>query len=402
MSVASDIANWFGTTIILSDVNAAKIYSWNGTTFATVFSAQPAAFIAVFSGRLWMANQATLSWTNSGSFNSLSGDSGTVNFIDGDTPPPIRALVPALGNLYVFGYSWSKVIGNLQDIGSIPSLTFQSNTATAEAGLINKWSIIPFGYSLYYASLNGMWGLYGQQPSWISEAVGGFFQNLVPANSSFSSAFGYVNQLPVIMWNIQWNNNGTNEYTNLVAQITEQQARWFRTTSSQPIFITHGVDQTNGKQKIWGVDASNNLFEMYANLVANVTSFAATRLWNFGTRGRFKEIVRSGALIGATGTSTISMVGRDENLRSYFPTLQSSNPASVLSWTYSSGAPATWKYSGGLAATFAGPAISNPLIEFTPGPIVRNWGMDLTLIGAGNVINSFGVEYEETWAEWGN
>src|SRR5579863_190578 len=48
-SSASDIANWQGTEIIFSDLNAAKVYSWNGTTLTTVFTSQPAAFITVFS-----------------------------------------------------------------------------------------------------------------------------------------------------------------------------------------------------------------------------------------------------------------------------------------------------------------------------------------------------------------
>ncbi len=248
-----------------------------------------------------------------------------------------------------------------------------------------------------------MWGLYGQQPTWISEMVSGFFQNLNPATSSFSSAFGYVNQLPVIMWNINWTNQNTGltEYTNLIAQITEQTPRWFRTTSSQPIFITYGTDQTNGKQKIWGVDASNNLFEMYANSVANVQSIAQTRLWNFGTRSRVKQIVRCGALIAANGAATVSVVGRDENLAKYIPLAQSANPISLVSFVYSGGSPATFKYSGGGAATFSGPSIAQPLMEFaTPVP-ARNFGMDLTLVGSGCAINSFGVEYVETPAEWG-
>src|SRR5258708_13252405 len=138
--------------------------------------------------------------------------------------------------------------------------------------------------------------------------IGGFFQNLVVGGSTFSAAFGPISQLPCVLWNIQWNNNGTNEYTQIgidTASLSGGTPRFFRTVFGNINFITYGVDQVNGQQKIWGVDTSGNLTQMYVNTTASVTSIANTKLWNFGTRIRIKEIIRVRPLVPTNSPPTL-------------------------------------------------------------------------------------------------
>src|SRR6266550_2246632 len=65
-SSSSDITTWQGSTIILSDITQNKVFSWNGSVLTTVFTAQPARFVAVFGGRLWMAFNQVIVFTNAG------------------------------------------------------------------------------------------------------------------------------------------------------------------------------------------------------------------------------------------------------------------------------------------------------------------------------------------------
>lgn len=349
ISALADIANWQGTTILFSDTNANKVYSWNGTTFATVFTAQPCTFITVYGGRLWMTSGTggvAVTFTAAGTFNSLGGDSGTINITEYDCPPPVLGMIPSQGLLYLIGYNWVQVIGNLFDTGTPAVLQVTRQTAVDQAGMISKWSLIQYSYSIYYANLNGLWAFYAGSTAWVSEMVGGFFQALLPANSSYSAAFGYVNQLPCLFWNICWNNAGTTEYTILGLDVTSigtgGKPRWFRLVYGNLSFITSGVSQAAKGQQVWAVDTAGNLTQLFGG-TANVTSKANTKLWNFGTRIRWKEIERAGVLLVLPSNATVAAVGVDQGLKTYNPPLESSNPVPTnIQWIYSGGSTATW------------------------------------------------------------
>lgn len=444
ISALADIANWQGTVILFADTNANTVYSWNGTTFATVFSSQPCTFITVYGGRLWMTSGTggvAVTFTAAGTYNSLGGDSGTIPITEYDCPPPVLGMLPSQGLLYLIGYDWVQVIGNLYDQGSPAVLQVTRQTAVDQAGMISKWSLISFSYSIYYANLNGLWAFYAGSVAWVSEQVGGFFQALIQASSSFSAAFGYVNQLPVLLWNICWSNAGTTEYTVLGLDTTSigsgGKPRWFRLVYGNLAFITSGVNQAAKGQAVWGVDTSGNLYQLFGG-TGNVTSKANTKLWNFGTRIRWKEIERAGVLMVLPSNATVTCVAVDQGLKNYNPPLQSANPnPSNIEWIYSGGSQATWsgtttnitgvtwefstlaaaawKYSPSNApATFGktsltpapvtwgtgSAAIFSPLEFYFPLQ-AQQFGLNLTTVSAGAILQTFGVEYKTTPADWG-
>src|SRR6266446_5277265 len=199
----TDLATWNLTNIIInSTAGINKIFTWDGATLTTVFSGQPCQSLCVFSGRLWMSNQFTITFTAGGTFNSLGGDSGSFTVTDDDCPAPITALYPFGGNLYIWGYSWVQSLGGLFDSGSPAVLQFQKNTITKEAGTVTKVSIREYGYSLYYASLYGVWVLLGAQVSLVSYAAGGYFASIPNAGLSgggttLSSAYGQIYGIPI-------------------------------------------------------------------------------------------------------------------------------------------------------------------------------------------------------------
>src|SRR5271165_205918 len=183
-----DIANWQGTQIMISDLVAQKIYSWNGSVLNTVFAGQPEAFIAVYSNRLWMANGLVITWTNANTNNSLGGDSGTFTITDGRCANPVIGMRDFNGSLYVFGSNWIKTIFGLSDQGTPPVLAFSQPTLESQVSIINKWSIIEYGGSLFFANFDGFWQLNGSFPVKLSAALDGFFQNL-DSSSTFTGGY---------------------------------------------------------------------------------------------------------------------------------------------------------------------------------------------------------------------
>lgn len=414
ISSASDIANWMGQEILISDSGANALYQWNGTTLSQVFTNQPIYYMAVFGGRLWFTNgQGLVQFTAAGTYNSLGGDAGNFTIVETDCPGPIQALVPLQGVLYIVGQSWVQMIGNLYEttIGSLSQLNFTRNTAINQVGAITKWGISSFDYLMLFPVQTGIWSYYGSQANWMSEKVGGFFQNLILGNTSFSAGFGIIQQLPCLFWNICWSNNGVTEYTILALDVTSigGPLRWMRFipqtgggTNIPIAFITSGLDQVNRAQKVWGFDTSGNLYQLFANASINVTSVANTKLWNLGSRIRVKSVERGGALVVSSSNASYNVSAIDENLINYTPYLQSVPPSNVVTWVYNSGATATWKYSGGAAVTWFKVQALQAQLEWYIPLQARNVGFNFSMTGINCYLYAFGIEYEETPADWGN
>jgi hypothetical protein len=396
-SALSDIANWQGTEIIFSDLNAAKIYSWNGTTLTTVFSSQPAAFITVFSGRLWMGYLATVTFTAGGTYNSLGGDSGSFTMTDYDTPPPIRAIYPFGGNLFLFGYNWVQTISGLFDSGSPAVLQFSKSTLTDEAGLINKWSLLPFGYLINYCSLYGIWALYGAQPAFISENVGALFQGASPTASSFSAAYGQILGVPCLMWNLQ----SSDGLYRVIGQTVNSQGAglWFTVSIGNISFITYGVDQTNGQQKVWATDTQGNIFQMFAGTGA-VTSSLKTPLWSMGNRLRYKTIIRVGHEVVVTGGTSMSVSVQDQDLNTYTPVMQSVNPSTTFTWT-NNGQAFNWT-NNLFPFNWTTNQTQYTLMDYEVPITCVKMGMNTSITATGAAILSSAIEYQELLADWGN
>ena len=417
ISSKSDIDAWQGTQILVSDLNNNSVYQWNGTILTAVFQNQPAQYLAVFNGRLWFTNGgAVIQFTAAGTYNNLGGDAGNVTITEADFLGPVIGLIPSQGLLYAIGYGAMQQIGNLYEttLGPISTLNFTRNTAINQVGAFTKWSVTAFDYFLIFALTTGIWSYYGSTALWTSEMIGGFFQAIVTASTSLSSAFCIINQLPLLFWQFAWTNPTTNatEYTILgldTSQLSNGVFRWMRFIPQTsmgvniPIsFICSGIDQgNNGVQKIWGIDTSGNIYQLFANAAASVTSIANTKLWNGGAPKRVKLIERGGAIVLTSSNASYSINGIDQLGNIYPPDVKSAPPSNLVTFVYSNGAPATFKYSGGAPATFFKNVSQYVELEWDLPCNAKCLGFNFSLTGINSYLYSFQMEYAEEPADWG-
>lgn len=400
LGLKSDITNWQGTTILITDPSASKIYSWDGTTFATVFTAQPANVITVFSGRLWMAFNNTVTFTAGGTFNSLGGDSGSFTIVETDCQPPIVALYPFSGQLYIMGFDWCQTLGNVSSAGSPAVVNFQISTIEARIGTNTRWSIIGLGSTLYWTNGQGIWSLQGTFPQQISGPIGGFWQNVVNATSSYSAAFGYIYNSPCLFWNCTTNDQSAQQ------QVfgTTMNGQWFRTVLSQEIFICSDIDQTTGNTKVFGTDASGNIFQMYADITDSVTSTLKSKFWSFGSTA-FKRMYKLGSSLMMNNPTTITATVFDESgniIPFQAPTSQSQqNFTSVITWTDASGDPVTFTDSGHTPIIWTGPSNMWETFEWGIDDIAKRFGIQLVVAGVGSTLEKINMELEIGVPKWG-
>jgi hypothetical protein len=396
ISSKADITNWQGTTILFSDVNASKVYSWNGTTFATVFSAQPAAHVEVFNNRLWMANNSTITFTANGTFNSLSGDSGSFVITDNDAVNPIVGLKSYLGQLYIWGSNFIQVLGNLVDTGSPAVTQFQKYTLESQIGILTEFSLVPLGVNIYFANSYGVWQLSGGVANKISEAVDGFFTNLT-SNSSYSGGYCQIYSEPVLCWHAQW--AGDNNHTVICMN---SDGRWFRAVFGTITFITSITSSaiTNNVPTVWGTDGTN-IFQLFSNTSTTVTSSFNSKYFSIGSLIQYKKFLKIGilALFNAMANMTATLF--NESAVQLGAAYSSSFPGGQLIFINNSGGVIQFQNNSLANINFTTTQVQMYSFQMDGPGTYRALGINYSLTSIGAVVMNIILEIEPSESAWG-
>jgi len=409
LSAQSDITCWQGTNILVSDPVAQNLYNWNGTVFATAISSVKWNFIEVFSNRLWGANSSTntLSWTNSGTFNSLSGDAGAVTITDAAVVEPINALKTFQGSLYIWGPDYIQTVSNLQDTGSPAVLIFQLTVLQATIGTNSKWSIMPIGSSLYFANNYGFWVLNGAIPELISTQVSALFSSAGSpdpnAITPWSAAYCQVFSEPVLLWHYKDSSNTEGLLCRTVLAETEQQqistlgagADWFLVQLGNPVFVTSYV--LNGNPTAYGCDSTGRLFYFFKDPNAQVSSTLQTKIWDDGFFLQEDVLLYFGIAMICMGSvsNTIQMVDQSNKIRvvlsqqNVLASFVWSNNNTTFNWT-NGGLPFAWTNFPVWAA-----------FQWPLGAITRMHGFNITTTGASTVLQAMARQVKRTPSTWG-
>jgi hypothetical protein len=402
-----DIAIWQGAQVIINDFVAAKVYAWNGSALTTLFSSQPEQFVAVYGGRLWMSNGLVITWTASGTYNSLSGDSGSFAITDGHCNNPVIGMRDLLGSLYVFGSNWIKTINNLVDVGTPAVLVFQQPTLNSSVSINTKWSLIDSGSSFYFANQYGFWTCSGTVPQKISTQLDGFFQNLNAA-SSFTGAYTEINKKPCLLWQAQWNGDGNNTVFGLTSD-----GLWFRvipvtgTGTGSVAKISGQVSSfvTNNEPIVFMTDGTR-IYNLFGGS-GTVTSTMNSKIWDFLSKldyDLYTNFAIQFVIFSAT-TLTIS------ELDSAGVVSGPAQPAGPRTYTYSpnqgqwinnAGAQGNWINAALTQGTWSAMTPAYFVLEQAVVPYQeRAMGVNITISSIGAVLHSFVVSYRKMEAAKG-
>jgi len=400
-----DIASWQGTQIMLSDSVAQKVFSWNGSALTTVFTAQPVNYIGVFGGRLWMAINSTIVWTNANTNNSLTGDSGSFIITDSQCANPILGLVDTPLGLMVFGSNWIKTITNLITQGSPAVLTFQQVTLESIQAPINKWSVIVLD-KVYFGNTAGFWRIDGSMPTQISAPnLNGFFSNLDTSSvSSFSGAYGVINSTPCVFWQVRYLGDTQVSASYTIIGYTLSSTLWFRFVQGTITWITGIVSSaiTQNAPTMWGTDGTN-IFKLFSNTTTVINSNYNSKLWDMGSALDIDNILSVAVVLICTGATTITVNQLNEQNRVQFsPPSQSFNPSlgqlqnnSAVLGNGVNNSNVQGQFQGIVQAAYF-------LAQFDGVGRVRCFALNIVVNGAGTSLVSIVVSYRKTKAGKGS
>jgi hypothetical protein len=166
---------WDGTTLYRNP-QIAPTWLTNGVA-GQVMPTGSGQSIEIYKQRVWISSGKSIAFSaplDGTKFASNGG--GAFASTDSFLKSFITALRQANGFLYVFGDSSISVISNVQTFGSPAITTFNYDSVDQVVGTVWRETIRPFGRSLLFANVNGVFKLAGSAVEKISNPLDGSFR----------------------------------------------------------------------------------------------------------------------------------------------------------------------------------------------------------------------------------
>lgn len=377
-------------------------FIWDGTTFygpgAVVPGIGPVPLaiggtaIENYSGRVWVQNGATTTFSAPGSLIDFSSANGGGNFTSTDSFLRVRytQLKQTNGFLYLIGDSSVNYISGVQTSGSPPVTTFTNQNADPEAGSPWPTTVTVFNRNIIFANAFGVQVSYGGAVTKISEMLDGVyntvtnFGNIVP---SAAKAIIYGKKVWMILLPII--DPVSNTQVNKLLMWNGKQ--WW--ASMQDVALTFiQFQEIDSVLTAWGTDGTS-IYPLFQQPSIAFEKIAQTKLWDKpGGYTFYKTAVRLWVLAQYYNFLSANVtvdIDTEKPLSSSIvqsvvlgpnTVLWTNDTAQVVAWTNDSSQPVTWYTSGASYALSKPIAIGN--VGTLLGMTIRTNAADMALISA--------------------
>lgn len=156
-------------TAVVSSIATATAVVWP-------FISPSPTTIAVFQGRVFMAQGRVITYTGTEGYDDVNPENaaGTYTVSDSDLVNSITALRYLNNYLYVIGDNSIKQIGSLSVSGTLTLFTLV--TLSSDQGTIFQGTVISFDRTLFFANTVGVYTVFGSSVQKISDDMDGVFQ----------------------------------------------------------------------------------------------------------------------------------------------------------------------------------------------------------------------------------
>ena len=384
------------TQVVMTNVGSGYTNSSNitvtiaggGGTNATakaIINTEPVVGIQSFSGRVWIANGRTVTYSGAGSYSDFTSVSaGTVTLTDATLHGNITQLLSANNFLYIFGDDSINVFSDVR-VTNAGTTLFTNTNVSASVGSKLPYAIYPYFRSVLFMNNYGIYALVGSTTTKVSDALDGVFPNIDFTAPVYAGQV-LLNNILCAAFNFKYTGGlGTSSSSRYIQAIFFEKKWFFTSAGSDLAYITSAP--LGGKINLYGSNG-NSCVRLYADASSNIASYVQTSLNPMKDPIRTKQALKVG--IEATLTSAAELtVTVDSETGSSLPVALGqlvtwvNNLSNVISWTNNSSVVITW-YGGGGYTLYKTDA--------------KQWGkylgMTVTSTGANFVINGFEYEHE--------
>ena len=384
------------TQVVMTNVgsgytNASNItvtIAGGGGTNATakaIINTEPVVGIQSFSGRVWIANGRTVTYSGAGSYSDFTSVSaGTVTLTDATLHGNITQLLSANNFLYIFGDDSINVFSDVR-VTNAGTTLFTNTNVSASVGSKLPYAIYPYFRSVLFMNNYGIYALVGSTTTKVSDALDGVFPNIDFTSPVYAGQV-LLNNILCAAFNFKYTGGLGVSSSSRYIQAIFFEKKWFFTSAGDDLaYITSAP--LAGKINLYGSNG-NSCVRLYADASSAINSYVQTSLNPMKDPIRTKQALKVG--IEATLTSSAELtVTVDSETGSSLPVALGqlvtwvNNLSNVISWTNNSSVVITW-YGGGGYTLYKTDA--------------KQWGkylgMTVTSTGANFVINGFEYEHE--------
>lgn len=362
--------------------------SGSGAVIQAVVSTNPIVDVATFSGRVWVAQGRTVYASSSVSptdFTSVSAVALTLT--DSTLDSNITALLSANNFLYIFGEDSINVFSNLQ-VTNTGATVFTNTNVSASIGSKRLYAIFPYFRSVLFMNDYGIYALVGSTTTKISDPLDGIFP-YIDFTRPVTGGQVLINNILCAVFNFYVNSTfPIGPSGSRYIQCIFFEKKWFVTSQGNALsYITSAP--LAGKINLYGIDNSNNLYQLYSNTTNSVSSYIQTALQDMGDPIRTKQALKFAIEATLTQGGLLNVTVDSEQGNSTVVQLSDTgiswinNNNQVISWVNNSNTVIQWLLSVGYY-----------LYKSDAKQYGKYLGLTMTSNSAGFVVNTFEFEHE--------
>ena len=220
--------------------------------------------IQTFSGRTWVSQGRTITYSAAGSYSDFTSISaGALTLTDTTLRSNIVQLLSANNFLYIFGEDSINVFSDVR-VTNVGTTIFTNTNVSASVGTRLPYGLFPYFRSVLFMNEYGMYALVGSTTSKISDPLDGVFPNIDFTTAIITAGQVLLNNILCAAFNIRYNDNGTYRYI----QAVFFEKKWFFTNQNTALKLINSIP-TGGKINMYGTTGTD-LLHLYSD-PANVT-----------------------------------------------------------------------------------------------------------------------------------
>lgn len=351
VSGAAHVTIWRDAPVLIVDP-LTGYFKWDGTTFSVIDPAITGQALAVFEGRVWIADGRTITYTAPNTFDNVdpADGAGSYEITDEAFSGNIVALVSALEQLWVVGESAIDAISNVTAVGTAPNVTtsFTTTNIVTNIGSATSASVLGYFRALAFMSPAGIYALSGVTPQKLSDKIDDLFTDLILTPETPAAVATVLNLQALVFLTTYTGAQAFSGPAPLPLLLVFIQGKLFLAvqglaTSWITTLVVDGVSQA------WGTDGST-IYQLFgASRDAAITYKVQSKLFKFGKSTTVKQATKVGFEFQAANPVAPTFTLDSEGLSEIIPP-QVNNQ--IASWLNAMGNPVAWVNNVGTQVTF--------------------------------------------------
>jgi hypothetical protein len=324
---------------------------------ANLSSSTNGTSIAVYQGRVWIANNRTIVYSAPSTFNDFTTTSLGGSFIltDDTLHSNVYRLFSANNYLYIFGIDSINVISDVRiQTTATSSTTTSSSTVFSNANISPSVgsdmpeSIVSNYRTVMFANEYGIYGLNGVSPTKISDPLDGMYQ-YIDMTQAISAGSAVIFNILCVCFLFKYNDPMLASARQVLGVYFNK--KWF--FSSQVSTMNFIIPAMSGKIPSMFATDGPKLYKLFSQNTLPKTSIVISKLWDMGSSLITKQAFKLGIESISPAAQAVYSINIDTetNSQNYVTTASNSmfwknNAGNAITWVNNSSQTINWTAAG--------------------------------------------------------